>query len=301
MSVSVVTGAFGYSGKRIAQRLLDAGEEVRTLTNKPAADDPFNGQVTAHPLDFSNDNALEEHLHGAEVLYCTYWVRFNHKRFTFAQAVENSGILFEAARRAGVKRIVHVSITNPSADSDLEYFSGKAAVEAKLKASGVSHAVLRPAVLFGGEDILINNIAWMLRRFPVFGLLGDGAYRLQPIHVRDFAVLAVKLGKGTEDTVVNAIGPETFTYRELVQTLGRILGKERPLWAMPPALGYAAARLMGLMLGDVVLTWQEAKGLMEGLLYVDAPPTGTTRLTEWAEAHADELGRHYASELGRRG
>ena len=234
------------------------------------------------------------------VLYNTYWVRFNHRLFKHADAVRNTLVLFEAAKKAGVQRIVHVSITNPSEDSPLEYFRGKAVLEKALVASGVSYAILRPAVLFGKEDILINNIAWALRRLPVFGVFGDGQYRLQPIHVDDLASLAVEQGKKRENVVINAIGPESFTYRELVAKIGQLIGKERPIISVPPWFGYAVGWLLGSLVGDVVVTKEEIEGLMADLLYVDAPPAGHTVLTDWIRSHADTLGRSYTSELARR-
>ncbi len=222
-AVHAVTGAFGYSGRYIAQRLLDAGLEVVTLTNAPSRRDPFGGRVRAFPLRFDQRDALVDALRGVGVLYNTYWVRFNHPLFTFRQAVENTKALFDAAREAGVRRIVHVSITNPSAGSDIEYFRGKADLERALENSGIGYAILRPTVLFGKEDILINNIAWVLRHFPVFGVFGDGRYRLQPIYVDDLARLAVEQGQQADDVVIDPIGPETFTYRELVTTIGRLI------------------------------------------------------------------------------
>lgn len=295
-----VTGAFGYSGRYIARRLLDAGHRVITLTNSLQRDNPFAGRVAAKPLVFGRPDALVETLRGVRVLYNTYWVRFNYRSFTHAQAVDNTRRLFTAARQAGVERIVHVSITNPSADSELEYFCGKAQLEAALKASEVSYAILRPAVLFGREDILINNIAWMLRRFAVFGVFGDGEYKLQPIHVDDLAKLAVEHGAKVDDVIVDAIGPETFTYRELVTAIGRAIGKPRRIVSIPPSAGYYVSVLLGKLMGDVVLTRDEIKGLMAGLLSVDSPPAGTTRLTDWAAEHRDALGVRYANELGRR-
>ena len=295
-----VTGAFGYSGRYIAHRLLAAGHQVVTLTNSTPATDPFAGRVRRFPLAFDRPAALAESLRGVRVLYNTYWVRFNHRRFTYAQAVRNTLLLFEAAQRAGVERVVHVSITNPSSTSPLEYFRGKAELETALQESGLSYAILRPTVLFGKEDILINNMAWMLRRFPVFGIFGDGQYRLQPIYVDDLAALAVRHGAGSDNVVVQAIGPETFRFRELVETIGRIIQHPRPLIAVPPALAYGVGVALGPLLGDVVITRDEIRGLMDGLLFVDAPPAGPTRLTEWAAAHRDQLGRRYASELARR-
>jgi NADH dehydrogenase len=298
--VHLVTGAFGYSGRYIARRLLAAGFEVRTLTNSPRREDPFGGSVSAERFHFDDRVRLVESLRGVSVLYNTYWVRFNQATFKHATAVGNTLELFAAAREAGVRRIVHVSITNPSEDSPLEYFNGKARLERALVESSLSYAILRPTVLFGTEDVLINNIAWLLRRFPVFGVFGRGDYRLQPIYVDDLAALAVEQGQATENLVIDAIGPETFTYRDLIEQIARIIGRPRPIISLPPSVGYAAGWLMGRLLGDVVITRQEIEGLMSDLLYTDSPPAGWTRLTDWAAERAETLGVHYTSELARR-
>ena len=295
-----VTGAFGYSGKYIAKRLLEQGHDVITLTNSVNRANPFDGKVKAFPFNFENPAELAKSLQGVSVLYNTYWVRFNHKMFQHADAVKNTLILFEAAKAAHVERIVHVSITNPSKDSDLEYFSGKATLEQALIDSGVSHAILRPTVLFGKEDILINNIAWALRHLPIFGVFGNGEYRLQPIHVDDLASLAVEQGAKRKNIVIDAIGPETFTYRELARTIGDTIGKERPIISVPPSLGLFVGSILGKCVGDVMITREEIKGLMADLLHVDSPPAGTTRLTDWIREHADTLGKRYTSELARR-
>jgi NADH dehydrogenase len=296
----VVTGAFGYSGKYIAQRLLDAGRQVRTLTNSPDRKNPFAERVEVHRLEFEDESQLADSLRGADVLFNTYWVRFNHTDFQHATAVENTLALLRAAQAANVRRVVHVSITNPSEDSPLEYFSGKARLERALIESGLSYAILRPTVLFGKEDILVNNIAWALRRFPVFPVFGDGAYRLRPVYVDDLAALAVEQAEQTDNRIIDAVGPETFTYRELVKQIGHIIGRERLVIGVPPAIGYLSGAIIGRWMGDVMITREEIRGLMAGLLDVDSPPAGETRLTDWARKHADTLGNRYASELARR-
>ena len=296
----VVTGAFGYSGKYIAARLLAAGHTVRTLTNSRQRAHPFGDRLEARPLAFDDPAALVESLRGAAVLYNTYWVRFDHADFTHGLAVENTLKLFAAAQAAGVGRIVHVSITHPSEDSPLGYFRGKARLERALIESGLSYAILRPAVLFGREDILINNIAWCLRRLPVMGVFGDGQYKLQPIYIEDFAMLAVEQGRDRANRIVDAIGPETFTYRDLVRQLGEIIGQRRPIVSVPPTVGYVAGWLLSKLTGDVTITRDEIRGLMANLLCTDSPPAGPTRLTDWARQHAATLGRRYASELARR-
>ena len=182
----------------------------------------------------------------------------------------------------------------------MPYFHGKAELEFALRGLGVSYCILRPTVLFGKEDVLINNIAWSLRHLPVIGVFGSGDYRLQPIYVDDLAQAAVERVNVDQDEVLEAIGPETFTYRELVGRVGATLGVKRPIFSVPPELGYWSCRLVGLFVGDVVITREEIRGLMEGRLYVDAPPLGNTKLTEWIVRHRDTLGRHYTSEMARR-
>lgn len=298
--IHVVTGAFGYSGKYITKHLLDTGYQVRTLTNSVTRFNPFGDRVKIYPFNFDNIDKLVGSLQGASVLYNTYWVRFNYTDFKYSVAVENTLKLFESAKRAGIKRIVHIGITNPNEDSPLEYFRGKAKLEKALIQLGLSYAVIRPSVLFGKEDILINNIAWMLRRFPVFGVFGDGHYRLQPIYVDDLAKIAVKLGKETENVIINAIGPETFTYRNLVSEIGRIIGKKRAIISIPDFVGYFFGWIIGKVKGDVVITRDEIKGLKANLLYVDSPPIGEIKLTEWAKENSSTLGIRYTSELARR-
>jgi len=302
----IVTGAFGLSGRYIARRLLKQGVVVETLTNtRPVPDaasaDVFGGRVRTHPLNFANADGLARSLEGAAVLYNTYWVRFDHRRFTHEQAVRNTFALFEAAKRAGVRRIVHVSITNPDAASELPYFRGKGQIEEFLRGLGVGHTILRPAVLFGDNAILLNNIAWMLRRFPVFGIFGDGRYRIEPIHVDDLAALAVEQGARVAGNVtMDAKGAESYEYRELVRAIGRAIGCERRLVSISPRAGYAMGRVFGAVMGDVVITREEIRGLMAGLLATDSPPNAPTKLSEWLAANADWLGRTYQNELKRR-
>lgn len=299
-NLHAVTGAFGYSGKYIAHRLLADGRSVITITNSTHRPNPFGDRVHPFPFHFDAPDKLVATLQNVRVLYNTYWVRFNHDNFGHETAVNNTLTLFRAAQEAGVERIVHVSITNPALDSPLEYFSGKARLEKALIESGISYAILRPTVLFGKEDILINNIAWMLRKFPVFGVFGDGQYRVQPIYVDDLAALAVAQGQRLENVIIDAIGPETYTYRELVAMIGQTVGVKRPLLPIPHALGYIVGRFVGWLVNDVLITREEIEGLTADLLHVSSPPAGQTRLSDWAARHAATLGQQYTSELARR-
>ncbi len=298
-----ITGTSGYSGRYMAQEAVRRGYRVRGLTNSPLrADDPAAEHA---PLCWDDEDALAEGLRGCTALLNTYWVRFDHGSFSHGLAVGNTRKLFRAAQRAGVRYIVHTSITKPDAASPLPYFRGKAELEAALAASGIPHTILRPAVLFGesaAESILVNNMCWALRHLPLIGMPGDGRYRLAPIHVADYATLALDaLEQGAPARTIDAVGAETYTFRELWQEMGRALGCTRPLIAMPPIAVRAAAAVLGAWKGDVMLTSDEIRGLMEDRLAVDGAAPQGRRLSGWLRAHADELGRAYASELARRG
>ncbi|HMB23411.1 MAG: SDR family oxidoreductase [Chloroflexota bacterium] len=295
-----VTGAFSYTGKYVTRRLLACNEEVITLTGHPNRPDPFDGKVKAYPLDFDEatlQSSVTRSLQGTDVLINTYWVRFDKGENTQPRAVENTRKLVNAAKAAGVKRIVHISITNPSAESHLPYFWGKAANEKAVIDSGLSYAILRPTVLVGDEDILINNIAYLLRHFPFFFLPGDGSYKLQPVYVDDIAELAVEGVYRSDNYVIDAVGPDIFTFRGMVELIGEKIGAKRPLISVPPRLALLAAQFLSLFAGDVILTPEEVDGLMAGLLVSKEPPRGKTRLADWLEKNRDRVGAKYASEI----
>lgn len=294
-----VTGAFSYSGKYIAKRLLERGEEVITLTNHPDRPDPFNGKIKTHPLNFANESELIQSLRGVDVLVNTYWIRFDKGGNTLPKAVENTKVLVNAAAKAGVKRIVHISITNPSPASHLPYFWGKAANEKSVIDSGMSHAILRPTVLFGKEDILINNIAWLLRRLPLFGLPGDGSYKLSPVYVDDLAQMAVDSVYRPDSYIWDAAGPDELTFKQTVELIAKTIGVSRPLISLPPRMALLAAQILSLFLGDILLTPEEVDGLMSNLLISNEPPRCSTSLKDWLAENKSTVGKEYASEIVR--
>jgi uncharacterized protein YbjT (DUF2867 family) len=297
--MNIVTGAFGYIGRHITRFLLDRGEAVRTITTHTDRPNPFGKAVQAFPYAFDRPDALVESLRGAQVLYNTYWVRFDHGGATFETAVRNTATLFQCAREAGIERIVHVSVTNASLDSSLPYYRGKASQEAALRESGVPWSIVRPTLVFGKEDILVNNIAWLIRTFPFFPIFGSGTYRLQPVFVDDLAAIAFEAARGEASRVVDVIGPETFTFEEFVRLIGSRVRPGARFLHFPPALGIWAGQLIGLALGDVVLTRDELAGLMEEKLTSRQAPNARTRFADWLAAHKDEVGAVYTSEMAR--
>ncbi|OGO09154.1 MAG: epimerase [Chloroflexi bacterium RBG_13_60_9] len=295
----VVTGSFGYIGRHITRRLLDLGQSVRTVTTHVDKPNPFGPAVAAFPYGFDQPDRLTTALRGADILYNTYWIRFEYGGLTFEKAVGNTRILFDCARQAGVRKIVHVSVTGNAQDSPLPYYRGKAAQERLLRESGLSWAIVRPTLVYGGEDILVNNIAWLMRKFPVFPIFGDGRYAVQPVHVEDVAEIAVRAADSADEWIVDAAGPERFAFRDFVRRIAAAVHPGIPLWRMPPVLGIASGRVIGWAIGDVLLTANELRGLMDNLLVSDQAPGGKIKFSEWLQTNRDRVGRSYASEIKR--
>jgi uncharacterized protein YbjT (DUF2867 family) len=294
----LVTGAFSYSGSRIAELLIESGREVRTLTHHPDREHPLQGKVRAFPYRFDDPEALTRSLEGITTLYNTYWVRFERGGTTFAKAVANSRALFEAARRAGVARIVHLSIANPSIDSPLPYYRGKALVEEALAAAGVPHSIVRPTWIFGGvREVLANNIAWILRRMPVFFVPGDGRYLVQPIHIDDLAQICLGAAHGLSDVTMDAVGPDTMSFEDLVRAVRQAVGRRTPILHASPAAMAVLGRALGVVMRDVVITADEIRGLTAGLLASHHRPLGHVSFLAWLNENGPTLGRVYANEV----
>ena len=297
--MDVVTGAFGYIGKYIAKTLIDQRRTVCTITTHPDKPNPFSPAVTAFSYNFHDAEALTRTLDGADTLYNTYWIRFPFDGQTYESALENTKTLFRCAKRAGVKRIVHIGVTRASLDSALPYYRGKALQEAVLQECGVPFSIVRPTLVFGKEDILVNNIAWLIRTSPVFPMFGSGRYRVQPVFVEDLAQIAVGQATAAAGTTVDAIGPETFTFGELVRLIAEKIGRKPKVIRVPASLGLFCGRILGLLLRDVLLTRDELRGLMDEMLTSEQAPNGATHLSDWLENNKTTVGRVYSSEIGR--
>ena len=297
-TVDVVTGAFSYTGSFIARRLLAAGHQVRTLTNNPNPPADLAKKVARAPLNFDDSEGLVRFMRGADTLYHTYWIHSNHGADAFAGAVRRSRRLFAAAREAGIRRLVHISIANPTG-SDHPYYASKAALEDALRSTGIPYGIVRPTLVYGEGDVLINNIAWVLRHFPIFAIPGDGAYRLQPVHVDDVAAIAVAAGLGGENLAVDAAGPDILTFEALVRLLRHAVESRAVLVKTAPALALAGARVAGFIARDALLTREQLDDLRAELLISRQRPRGTIQFREWLPRQRGLLGYRYASAQTR--
>ncbi len=296
MKRAAVVGGTGFTGSYISSLLARKGFEVLALTGHTSRKPPL-AEVKLSPFNFDRPELLVESLQGCNLLFNTYWVRFELDQTTFAKAIENTRSLFGCAKRAGVKRIVHISIANPSEDSPYPYYRGKAAVELELSRLGVPFTIVRPALVFGKGDILINNIAWVLRHFRMFPIFGD--FSLSPVFVEDLARLAVECSEHAGNETLDCAGPESFSFRELVETIRKKIGVRALLFGTTPALALRLSAPLGWLVHEPVVTRDEMGALLDNLLFIRASPLGTARLTSWLESERESLGRAYASEVAR--
>jgi NADH dehydrogenase len=296
---AVVTGAYSYTGAAVARSLMQRGYTVRTLTNRSVPVGDPGAVLETHPLQFADRGALAKAMLGSRVFVNTYWVRYPYVGTGFDHAVRNSGVLFEAAQEAGVRRIVQVSVSNASLQSPLAYYAGKAQVEALLRASGVSYGIVRPTLVVGERDILVNNIAWFLRRFPVFAMPGSGSYRLQPVTLHDAAEIIAESAMADDDVTVDAAGPEIVTFEALVRQIGAAVGRMPPVVHVPEGASLALLGVVGRAIGEVILSREELAGLTTEMLVSHEAPRGTQSVDAWLHENGAMLGRTYASEIRR--
>ncbi len=296
MPRAVITGAFSYTGSAVAAELQRRGWELHTLTNRRTPEGVES--ITAAPLRFEREHLVAE-LSGADAFVNTFWIRLPHAGQDFGTAVEHSKLLVGAATEAGVGRLVHVSVSNASVGSELGYYRGKGHVEQSVRACGLSHAIVRPTLIVGANDVLTANIAWFLRHGPFFPIPGGGHYRLQPITLADAGRVIADAVEAGEDLEIDAAGPVTLSFRDYVRWVARACGVRRWIVGTPAWLCLAALRVVGAVLGDVVLTREELLGLEQELLVSHAPPLGSESVEELLMTLGPGLGRHYVNDLRR--
>lgn len=297
--LDLVTGAFGNTGSAIARELDAVGRRVRTLTSRSA---PADGSDTIErrPLDFDDAAGLVASFDGVDTFYNTYWMRTGDDQGRYDLAVERCRRLITAAEEAGVRRIVHLSVANASAGAAYPYFRGKAAVEKTLESSSTPAAIVGPALVFGGDSVLLNNLAWMLRRLPVFAVAGRGDYRVRPVHVDDLARTCVAAGARETTEMIDAVGPDRPTYRELVDHLRDAVGSRALVISAPTSAVLAGGKVIGWTRRDQILTRGELESTVDGLADTDGDATGASSVMKWITEHADTLGLTYFNETASR-
>lgn len=295
---SVVTGAFGFTGKYISKLLLSKGESIKTFTNKVNRD-IFGEKIEIFKYDFRNKEYLIKAMSNAKRLYNTYWIRFPYKNISFKEVINNTKILIDCAKEANIEKVIHISITNANPKSKFQYFKYKGIVEEMIKDSKIDYFILRPTVIFGKESILINNIAWFLKKLPLFFIFGKGRYLVQPIYIEDLAKIAVFGADNFKNKIVDIVGPEIFEFKEMINLIKTKISSKSKIIYLPSFLFQIFIPILNFLTKDIVLTKEELKALKDNLLYSKEEPLGKKKFTDWIDENKDNLGKEYFSELLR--
>ncbi len=298
--VVLITGASGYIGGAIAER-MHVEAELRSLTSHPGKN-RFGDRVRLFPYAFDRPAQMADAFRGADVFVNTYYVRFNYGTVTFERAVDATRDLISLAHEAGVRKLVHVSVSNAREGSELPYYHNKGRIERLVRESGLDYTILQPAIVVGRGDILVNNIAYFLRRLPVFAMFGKGECRVQPMTLSAFADVAVEaIDGGHSNTTLPVAGPRDWTFIDMVQAIRTAVRSRALIVRAPSVVALVGLKAAGLLLGDVVLTNDEIKGLTREYLWAEQPLRRGEDFAQWLHqpAVASDLGQHYASELAR--
>ncbi len=254
-----VTGANGFVGRHVIPRLRARGHDVRALiSERPGAEKelpgPDGGMLDVRRADVRKPESLRGAFDGIDAVIHTVAVPTERKQ-TFAE-VNVAGVahVIAEARRAGVRRIVHMGALGADPASPYPYLRSKGEGEALVTGSGIAYVVLQPSLLFGEGDDFFPRLAFSLM-FPVVPVPGDGKARFQPLHVDDIAEALVAAVERPEISGVHQIGgAEPVTYDEMLAETMRATGKRRPTLHVPVPLMKPPAVLMGLVMSDPPVT-----------------------------------------------
>jgi uncharacterized protein YbjT (DUF2867 family) len=247
LSRVTVFGGTGFVGRRIV-RQLSGSALLRIASRRPAAVEGDNvEQVSA---DAHDEHAVEAAIEGADGVVNAISLYREHGGDTFHSVhVAAAARIAAAARRAGVKRLVHLSGIGADAASRSPYIRSRGEGEAAVQAAFPGAVVVRPAVMFAPDDAFLTTILGLLRTLPAYPLFGDGRTRLQPVYVDDVAAAVAQILRQTSrpQAIYELAGPRVYSYGELLRIIARSAGLRPRLMPVPFGLWGAAAGLAEIL------------------------------------------------------
>ncbi len=254
----LVTGSTGYVGRRIVQRLVEEGQPVRCLVRSTSDRTVVEGLgVETRQGDVTDLPSLKSACEGVDSVVHTVAIIRERGKATF-DAVNHMGTrnVAEAAREAGVGRLVHLSAIGAGPDTRYPYLYSKWQAEEAVRESQVPHVILRYSIIFGPGDEFINALAAVVKLAPVTPIIGSGKTAFQPIHVEDAArcaSLALR-DEGLLGEVLEVGGPDRLSYRQIVDAIISSLGVRRIKARVPVNLMKLAAPLLGVVVPHPPIT-----------------------------------------------
>ncbi len=264
----IVTGGTGYVGTAICRAINARGLMVTSVsrTRKPRPILDVGGKIEFRSASVLDPAALDRHFVRADAVVHLVGIIVERKGHTYEKVhVEGTRNVVEAAKRAGVKRFLHMSALGARLGAPTRYWQTKAEAEEIVKASGLDWTIFRPSIIYGEGDDFVNRFAGLARALPFMPVIGSGKTRLQPIWVEDVATaFASALGNPeTHGKSYDLGGPKPLSILEILDIVMRQIGKKRPKMHIPAPLMALQAGLLEKLLKNPPVTREQIKMLKE--------------------------------------
>lgn len=247
----LITGADGYIGRHLVERLVAEGERPRCLVrNKQRAASilPLE-RVELVQGDTTKPETLPAVVQSIETIVHAAFITADRKPSTPNQYnetnVQGTANLVKAAQEAGVKRIIEISGLGTKPDKPGSYMQGRYLAEQMVKESGLQWTIIQPSVLFGKDAPFIKGLTDLIRSAPVVPLIGGGSILFQPIYVEDVVTVIMKVladPEGTTGKTYTIGGPDYYSFTQVIDELLHVMHKTRIKAPAPtPFVGIGAA------------------------------------------------------------
>jgi NADH dehydrogenase len=252
-----VTGASGFVGSHLIDRLLRDGHEITVLSHSQRGRVHLDERIRVVSGSVEDPEALTALCAGNQVVFHLVGIIAETRTKTFQKTVvEATRLLVGASLREKVMKLVYLSAIGASADSATKYYRSKFEAEQSVKLSGLNYTILRPSIIFGAGDGFVSMLSRMIRLSPFTPVIGSGRYRLQPVYIDDVtsAMSQCVTKEETSAEIIDLAGPERLEYLEILHIIKRVLNKRRVNIHLPLMLMKMAAAVMEKILKPAPLT-----------------------------------------------
>jgi NADH dehydrogenase len=264
-----LTGATGFVGRNILKRLLAEGHSVRALVREPEEAGALKAEkVELMAGDVAEGAGLDQGMQGCDAAIHLVGIIVEKGKNTF-ERVHHLGTrnVVEAAKRMGLKRMVHMSALGARADGAAKYQTTKWKGEEEVRGSGIRYCILRPSLIFGKGDGFVTQMMNTMRSAPLFRPVpGDGKPKFRPVSIDDVTacfVHALTTEAATNQTVKLG-GADELTLNEVLAEIARCAGVRKPAVHIPMPLMFAGATVAQSLLKNPPITVDQLKMLREG-------------------------------------
>ena len=263
--VVLVTGGTGFLGRRVVRELLERGHQVRLLVHTPGTERMFSHrQVEVQYGSVRDPVALSSAFYDVESVVHLVGVIRPTRRDSFENVHrEGTANVLAAAKEAGARHFLHVSVIGAANDRSYPYLYTKWQGEQEVLNGGIPYTIFRPSMLFGEGDEFLNALAGLVRLFPLVPVIGSGKNRLHPLAADDLArCIAITLGReDLKGRTLDLGGAERLSYNQLVSEVAKAMGKRRLRFHLPVWLMYAVTAVSQVFLPRPPITTDQIKML----------------------------------------